>query len=34
MQRLLGGLAPAYRALAGEIVRGVEHAIAETARAG
>ena len=28
MQRLLGGLAPAYRALAGEIIRSVEHAIA------
>ncbi len=31
MQRLLGGLAPAYRALAGEIIRSMEHAIAETA---
>ena len=28
MQRLLGGLALAYRALAGEIIRSVEHAIA------
>ena len=32
-RRLLGGLAPAYRTLAVEIVHGVEHAIAETARA-
>ena len=31
MLRMLGGLAPAYRALAGEIVRSVERAIAETA---
>ena len=30
MQRMLGGLALAYRALAGEVVRGVEHAIVET----
>jgi len=27
----LGGLAPAYRALAGEVVRGVEYVIVETA---
>ena len=31
MQRMLGGLALAYRALAGEVVRGVEYAIVETA---
>ena len=31
MRRMLGGLALAYRALAAEIVRSVEHAIAETA---
>ena len=31
MQRMLGGLAPAYRSLAGEIVRSVERAVAETA---
>lgn len=31
MQRMLGGLAPAYRALAGEVVRGVEYVIVETA---
>ncbi len=29
MQRMLGGLAPAYRALAGEIIRSVERAIGE-----
>lgn len=31
MQRMLGGLAPAHRSLAGEIVRSVERAVAETA---
>ena len=31
MQRMLGGLALAHRALAGEIVRSVERAVAETA---
>ncbi len=31
MLRMLGGLAPAHRALAGEIVRSVERAVAETA---
>ncbi len=31
MQRMLGGLAPAYRDLAREVIRSVERAIAETA---
>ena len=31
MLRMLGGLAPAHRSLAGEIVRSVERAVAETA---